>query len=324
MNEVSYVLPVRSRPGDGDEDALDAYLAWLSARADVIVVDGSEPSRFAEHGERWTGFVRHVAPGPELRCANGKVWGVRTGVPIARHDRVILADDDVRYDDGALRRIAELLDAAEVVRPQNRFESLPWHARWDTARILLNRAFGHDHPGTLAIRRSFFLSIGGYDGNVLFENLELVRTVEAAGGRVLDAPWLFVGRRPPTVRRFLEQRPRQAYDDWAHPVKLAAMLAVLPGAAFAARSRPRALVAGAGLAVVTAEIGRVRHDGRRAFDAISPLFAPLWVLERATMAWVALAWRVLRGGCPYAGSVIWRAATPTRILRRRFWRSPEG
>jgi hypothetical protein len=321
MTALSYVLPVRARPGDVDEDHLDAYLAWLSARADVVVVDGSEPSTFAEHAQRWERIARHVAPAPELRCANGKVWGVRTGVWLARHDRVVIADDDVRYDAEALRRIGALLDTAEVVRPQNRFEPLPWHARWDTARILLNRALGHDHPGTLGIRRSFFLSIGGYDGNVLFENLELVRTVQAAGGRVVDAPWLFVVRRPPTVRRFLEQRPRQAYDDWAQPAKLAAMLAVLPAAGVAARSRPRAIAAAAGLAVATAEVGRIRHDGRRAFDAVSPLFAPLWLLERAAMAWVALAWRVLRGGCPYAGSVILRAATPPRMLRRRF-RSP--
>jgi hypothetical protein len=204
MNALTYVLPLRSRPGDVDEDHLDAYLTWLSARADVVVVDGSEPSAFAAHADRWGRIVRHVTPAPELRCANGKAWGVRTGVRLARHDRVVIADDDVRYDARALERIGELLHVAEVVRPQNRFEPLPWHARWDTARSLLNRALGHDHPGTLGIRRPFFLSIGGYDGNVLFENLELIRTVEAAGGKVVDAPSLFVRRRPPTFTRFLE------------------------------------------------------------------------------------------------------------------------
>lgn len=317
MTLVSYVLPVRTRSGDGDDGDLDAYLARLSEWIDVVVVDGSDQATFAKHAERWGGVVRHVAPAPDLRCANGKVWGVRTGVRLARHDRVVIADEDVRYDGEALERIVRLLDDAEAVRPQNRFDPLPWHARWDTARILLNRALGHDHPGSLAIRRSFFLQIGGYDGDVLFENLELVRTIAAAGGRVVDAPSLFVDRRPPTVRRFLEQRPRQAYDDWAHPPKLVAMLAVVPGV-IAARSRPRALAGGAALAIAAAEVGRFRHDGRRAFDAVSPLLAPMWLLERGAMAWVALASRVLRGGCPYAGSVIRRAATPSRKLRRRF------
>ena len=37
----------------------------------------------------------------------------------------------------------------DLVRPQNYFEPLPWHARWDTARTLLNRGLGRDYPGTL-------------------------------------------------------------------------------------------------------------------------------------------------------------------------------
>ncbi len=119
---------------------------------------------------------------------------------------------------------------ADLVRPQNVFDPLPWHARWDTARMLLNRAFGSDHPGTLGVRRSFLASIGGYDGDVLFENLELVRTVLAAGGRVVDAPGMYVRRRPPTPARFLEQRPRQAYDDLAQPARLAFFLVAGAGA----------------------------------------------------------------------------------------------
>ena len=65
----------------------------------------------------------------------------------------MIADDDVRYEPAALRRAAELLDEHDLVRPQNFFEPLPWHARWDTARTLLNRGFGRDYPGTLAVRR---------------------------------------------------------------------------------------------------------------------------------------------------------------------------
>ena len=146
----------------------------------------------------------------------------------ATHELVVIADDDVRYDDDGLERMARLLAGADLVRPQNYFDPLPWHARWDTARILLNRAIGSDHPGTLGVRRSFLASVGGYDGDVLFENLELVRTVRAGGGRVVDEPALFIRRRPPTLRRFLEQRPRQAYDDWAQPLRFAFFLAAGP------------------------------------------------------------------------------------------------
>lgn len=319
---LSYVLPLRTRAGDLGTEELTRYLEWLSTRTDLIVVDGSEATPFRDHRERWGSFATHVAPDDDIRSANGKVRGVLTGLRLAEHECVVVADDDVRYDDRSLERMDRSLGSADLVRPQNYFDPLPWHARWDTARILLNRAFGNDYPGTLGIRRSFLRSIGGYDGNVLFENLELIRTVEAAGGKVVDAPSLFVRRRPPTFTRFLEQRPRQAYDDWAQPPRLAAFLAAGPAIVALARFRPRGLAAAAVAAVLVASVGRFRHHGREVFDPLSPLLAPIWVVERAALAWVALGSRFARGGCPYGGEVIRRAANPPRVLRRRLSARP--
>jgi hypothetical protein len=318
---LSYVLPLRSRPGDGGTEKLTEYLAWLSDRVDLVIVDGSQPSSFLTHHDRWARFASHVPPDADIRCANGKVRGVLTGLRLAAHDLVVIADDDIRYDDEALERMARLLADADLVRPQNYFDPLPWHARWDTARILLNRAVGSDFPGTLGVRRSFLRSVDGYDGDVLFENLELIRTVTAGGGRVVDAPTLFVRRRPPTLARFLEQRPRQAYDDWAQPLRFTIFLATGPVIVAVARDRPRVLVLVAGSAILTAALGRFRNGGREVFDRLSPFFAPLWIAERAALAWLALFRRLTGRGSPYAGAFIRRAANPPRVLRRRL-RSP--
>jgi hypothetical protein len=321
---LSYVLPLRTRAGDLETGELTRYLEWLSARTDLIIVDGSEPIAFRTHRERWGPFATHVSPDDDIRSANGKVRGVLTGIRLAENERVVLADDDVRYDDRSLERMSRLLAGADLVRPQNYFDPLPWHARWDTARILLNRALGGDYPGTLGIRRSFLLSVGGYDGDVLFENLELIRTVKAAGGRVVNAPSLFIGRRPPTLARFLEQRPRQAYDDWAQPTRLAAFLVAGPAMIALARFRPRDLAAIAVTTVLVASVGRFRQGGRHVFDRLSPLLAPVWIVERAALAWVAVGLRLTRGGCPYGGEVIRRAANPSRVLRRRLSARPSG
>ena len=164
--------------------------------------------------------------------------GVLTGVREASHERIGLADDDVRYNPPTLRRTIELLGQADLVRPQNYFDELPWHARWDTGRSLFNRVFTGDlafpvgdFPGTLAVRRSTVLACGGYDGDVLFENLELMRTVRAAGGVVVTPLDLYVARKPPTAEHFLTQRVRQAYDDFAMPLRLFAFLAAGPAVA---------------------------------------------------------------------------------------------
>jgi hypothetical protein len=317
----TYIMPISSAVPDTRDD-LAAYLRWLSERAETIVVDGSPSAIFAAHSAVWAGAIdaglRHVAPAADLATEMGKVGGVLTGLRLASHARVIIADDDVRYDEAALDRLAAALDSADVVRPQNYFDPLPWHACWDTGRMLLNRVTGGDWPGTLAVRRSVLAGTGGYDGRALFENLELVRTVVAAGGREVLLDDLFVARRPPTSRHFWSQRVRQAYDELARPGRLAWQLALLPVmVGCVATGRWRALATGAAATALAAEIGRQRHGGTRVFPARASLFAPVWLVERAVCAWLAVGARAVLGGVPYRGRVLRHAATPPRLLRAR-------
>jgi hypothetical protein len=198
--------------------------------------------------------------------------------------------------------------------PQNYFAPAPWHARWDSARSLLNRVTGGDFPGTLALRMSA-LPNRTYHGDVLFENLELMRTVEVAGGRIERRPDLFVLRRPPTARHFAGQRVRQAYDELARPVRLAAWLTVVP-LVIAARRRRRLLIAIASSAVAVAELGRRRAGAQPHFHWTCSVCAPLWVLERSVCSWIAVAMR-LRGGVRYGGDRLTIAAHSRRTIRRR-------
>jgi hypothetical protein len=167
----------------------------------------------------------------------------------------------------------------------------------------------------VALRRSAMRG-RGYDTDVLFENLELERTVRARGGRVLVARDVYVTRRPPEVEKFLEQRVRQAYDDFAQPVRLVRELLILPVAVVAARRGGlRALLAGAAAVIALAEAGRRRDGGSRVFPATAALWAPLWLAERGVTVWMALLQRG-RGGVTYRDGRLRRAATSMRRLRR--------
>lgn len=303
---AAYVLPLRWAEG-GEVDELAGYLRWVSAQVEeTIVVDGSPAPVFAAHAAAFGAAVRHLPPDPDLGFAMGKVNGVVTGLRACSRERVVIADDDVRYDRGSLRRAVELLGSADLVRPQNYFDELPWHARWDTARSLLNRVFTGDpalpvgdFPGTLAVRRSSFHSSGAYDGDALFENLELIRTVRAGGGTVHTPLDLYVARRPPSTAHFLSQRVRQAYDDFAIPARMAVWLSILPTTAcLLARRRGRWVGAGAAASVALAELGRRRANGRDRFPLSGSLLAPAWLAERAICSWLAVGAKA-RGGVRY-------------------------
>ena len=214
-------------------------------------------------------------------------------------------------------RVLELLNRYDLVRPQNYFSPHPWHALWDTSRTLINRAIGGDFPGTLGLRRSTLQAIGGYDGNVLFENLELIRTIEANGGMIACPLDLYVRRLPPDAAHFLGQRTRQAYDDFAIPPRMAAWLSVVPLLSFSLlRGRPRGVLVLAGGSILIAETGRRRAGGAAVFPFVSSLLAPCWVLERSACSWLAVLQRLRYGGVRYGDSIIPVAAHSRRYLRR--------
>jgi hypothetical protein len=309
---LSYVLPLRSptpKPG------LTGYLEWLATVVDdVIVVDGSAPEVFGVHDSWWSATVRHVPVPEDRRTVMGKVGGVVTGLDLALHDRVVVADDDVRYDEQTLLRMERLLDHADVVRPQNVFTDWPWHAWWDTGRTLLARVTGGDWPGTLGVRRTPLLRAGGYAGDVMFENLELVRTVQAGGGREHVAFDVYVPRHPPSVQHFWSQRIRQAYDELARPLRMIGFLAIVPSLLVGGRRAAFVLI---GASLAAAECGRQRAGGADVFPPVTTLAAPVWLAERAVTSWIALGTRVLNGGVRYGDVLVPRASTSRRALRRR-------
>jgi hypothetical protein len=315
--EATYILPIRRTQPDRSEE-LCAYLAWLAGRIDVIVVDNSAPDVFAAHAQSWGHLVQHMPPDENLCTPNGKVGNVITGMRHAAHERLVIADDDVRYDDAALTPLIAMLDVADVVRPQNYFAPMPWHALVDTGRTLLNRMLGGDWPGTLGVRRSVLQATQGYAGDVLFENLELVRTVRAVGGTELVPLDLFVRRLPPSNTHFWGQRVRQAYDEFARPLRLSVSLCLLPLALGSVLCRRWTwLLASLACVVAVAEMGRQRAGGTRVFPFAAVLLAPVWVAERAVCSWLALASRLMYGGVRYRGVTLKRAATPLWVLQDR-------
>ncbi|HEY0613949.1 MAG TPA: hypothetical protein VGC96_04885 [Candidatus Elarobacter sp.] len=318
LADTTYVLPIRrTEIGCGDE--LPRYLTALARLVRVVVVDGSPDAVFAHHARVWPRSITHVPVDEDRRIdLNGKVAGVVTGLRRVGTAKAVIADDDVRYDPFALSRIAALLDGADIVRPQNVFQPAPWHAVLDTGRTLIARATGGDWPGTLGIRMDAYRRVDGYDGDVLFENLELVRTLRAAGAREHVAFDLFVPRRPPSGKHYRSQRVRQAYDELARPVRFAAQLALAPLLTLAGyRFGALGLAALAAATIGLAEAGRRRGAGTRVFAPGAALLAPVWVLERAVTSWCALALRCARGGVRYSHGRLRLAANPESVLRTR-------
>lgn len=308
----TYLLPLRRtavRPREV-RDFAGYFRALRHAGCDVLVVDGSPPEVFARHSRAWRGLCRHAGVDPRFRWLNGKVNAIHTGVPLALSDKIIVADDDIRYRPGDIERMARLLDGYEAVRPQNYFRRLPWWARLESARMLLNRAFlpQGDYPGTCGFTRALFERAGDYDGDVLFDNEEMIRHFAARRARMAYAVDFFVEKRPPSFSKWIEQRPRQAYEDFVMKLKTAFFALILPALAAAAwkfGAPGFALAAGLLSAGSVLAAFRGRSGGAREFFPASCAWAaPLWVLERAVSVHWAFYWRFARGGYPFGARLL--------------------
>ena len=304
-----YLLPIRREKFSRFEaqDFADYFKKLARAGCEVLVIDGSPPEVFSEHAKVWADVCRHKPVDPRFKNLNDKVNGVHTGVALASNEKIILADDDVRYDKIDIERMCALLDQFEVVRPQNYLrDAVRVWALAEAARMLINRATLRtaDYPGTCGFRRQTFLNAGEYDGDVLFDNEELIRHFARRRARIAYENDFFIFKRTPSFRKWLEQRPRQAYEDFGLRSKTILFASVLPISIAICVFRGVLgfavffLLIWAGSAAI-AVIGRRRGTASQYFNWQSCPLACLWVFERAISTWLAFYWRIRYRGYPF-------------------------
>ncbi len=291
---------------------LAGYFQMLAGKnCEVIVADGSPLEVFEQNHLAWSTLCHHQPVDRSFGYLNDKVNGIHTGVQLATCEKIILADDDIRYTAGDIEKMCALLEGHEMVRPQNFLAPLPWWARMESARMLINRATLRtgDYPGTCAFRRSAILRVGHYDGDVLFDNEEIVRHFASAGASINYAIDFFVQKRPSHLRKWLEQRPRQAYEDFGLRAKTALFL-LLPIILLLSL-----LLAGPGalaiclilisiFSVALACAGGARGEASEYIPPWTCLYAPLWILERAASTYWAVYWYLRHGGYPFGDKLL--------------------
>lgn len=314
MSEFSctYLFPIKASRIEPERIRdLNNYWKKLSRlKCEVLVVDGSAEEIFEFHKKVFFN-CRHIAVDPQYTFLNGKVNGLITGVKEARHEFIIMGDDDIRYESEDIYRMLEGLKKYDLVRPQNYFDPNPFWTKIDTGRILLNRAYfpEGDFPGTFGFRRSIFLAAWPYDGDVLFDNEELVKHLQNRGANILFDTNFFIRRLPPSLEKWMEQRPRQAYEDFVMTNRTAFFLACLPAILLLGTRRGKGaatlLAAGiAGFSIVKAQKGRNTGEAQKFLPVNTLFYAPLWVLERSLSIYLALYWRIFKGGYPFGDRII--------------------
>lgn len=307
----TYLCPIRTCEVNPEviEEFREYWEFLNSCGCEVLVVDGSPPVVYKAHDNAWTS-CRHVKVDESHKYLNGKVNGILTAVPLAAHEKIILGDDDIRYTQDEIYRMVQEMEEYDVVRPQNFFYPHPPWAQIDSARILLNRAYFKegDFPGTYAFKKTVFLKSGEFDGDVLFDNEELVKHLKNCGAKVLYAKDFFVRRKPASLNKWIEQRPRQAYEDFVMTKRTAFFLSVFPAHLLLLLSGKKKTATYLALTISLVAIAKAikgrRYGAEKHLPAYLSLLAPAWVLERSISIYLALYWKITKGGYPFGDKII--------------------
>jgi hypothetical protein len=288
---ASYVVVLDER-GLADDDLRDlaTYLSTVSlSDADVVVLDPAPRFELERHRRVLRWVARHLALGNGLDV-------IRAAMDAAACDKVIVATHDVRYTLTALEQMMQLLDAHEVVEPQDYFDPLPWWGGIDAGRILVHRGIepGPDHGATFGFRRSAIRGL-----RIINESAhdDPVRRLGSRGAEVFAACDVFVRRRPQPLAEWFDARPRIAGDDFALPIKTAFFFAIVPLLLLLGVLGDARLAGGYAGVIAFASVAlavRGRIGAQTFFPLRACFFAPLWVFERSVSVYWALA-RKLRG-----------------------------
>ena len=202
---------------------------------------GADRRRLAGRGVRctrraWGAVGTHVGVDPQYRYLNGKVNGVHTGVALAAVASASSSPTTTfaTCAEDVERRCASCSRAFELVRPQNYLSPLPWWARLEAARMLINRGVLRtgDYPGTCGIATQRDAARRPLRRRRALRQRRARAALHREGRATSATPTtFFILKRPPTLAKWREQRPRQAYEDFVMRAKTVTFMCVIPLAA---------------------------------------------------------------------------------------------
>ena len=203
---------------------------------------------------------------------------------MAACEKVIVASEDVRYTPDAIGQLCDLLEAHEVVEPQDYLEPLPWWGSIEAGRILVHRGIEPqpDHGATFGFRRSAVRALRTLGSSDVID--DPARRLAAAGAEVFAAATSSCAASPARstsgsasvrVSPATISRCRSSRRSSSRSSRSCCCSPLLGGLRLAGVYAGVIAFSSVGLAL------RGRTGASAFFPLRACLFAPLWVFERS-------------------------------------------
>lgn len=280
-----------------------------------IVIADESPHDVFQSIDDWFGDdprVIHFCPKHESRHGkNDKMNGIYDALNHVKYERVILIDDHYRLSADNIFQLIPLLSQYDCFKCMITFPDKRLTALIDLCGMfIINLTHPlHQFHGHLCFNARTLKEIGFPSRDGLFDELALEMHFHLHARKVHFEKNIFLKTvQDSTYKRFLEQRVRYAYENFAFPFRFACYLSILPilllismvsvGYAFAVIG---CLTLGN---LALALWGQIEY-GQQKFPAWTFLLAPLWFWFYPFTTWIAVLLR-FSGGIKFGGRKIVR------------------
>ncbi len=250
-----------------------------------------------------------------VKGGNKKMLNILAALQVTDAENVIVLDDDSELSQEVMILILDALREVGYVRTMVRFSKLTVANVIDLCGIFVVNVTTPDKQfwGMQAFHKRSVELLSNVDRNTVFDELTVFRHLMGHGvahSYLKDVAITSHCRR--TVRDFMEQRARYAYENLAYPLRTTIFCSLIPtfvlALAFQGLRAAWTMTAAISAAVVLVSIcGWTSSRRAHRHHFFVNFAAPIWLLLQASFVWVAVA-QILLGGKRFSGERLRRAA----------------
>ncbi|MCK0473043.1 glycosyltransferase family 2 protein [Halalkalibacter sp. APA_J-10(15)] len=235
---VSIIIPIKIKFGE----SLEGFIAQIVTLAEqikdtdseIIIADESERlvNKYIKNHLECIENVNHFVPDPNIRTgANDKLNGIYDALNYVNYDNILLIDDHYRITRETLNKISPFYNRYDCFKVMPKFDKFPISAKIDLCGMFIVNLLDYrkQYCGHLAFTKELIDRVGFPNRDSLFDELALENQLRKGSNRICFLKNISLeAEQNISYRKFLEQRVRYAYENFAFPFRTLFFLSIIP------------------------------------------------------------------------------------------------
>lgn len=316
---LTIIVPIKAYKVENVIDFVNHYITFSNIIIDkniqLIIADESAPDVFSYINKilSYNENVIHFIPTDEERTGdNDKSNGIYSAIKFIKYENILIIDDHYRVELSELKIINNYFKEYDVFKVMPKFIKNNIMASIDLCGMFIVNILDKrkQYCGHIALKRNLFTKYGFPCRDSLFDEFAFENHFRKFNCKIGFPENVFLSSvYDITFLKFLEQRVRYSYENFAFPLRFILLLSILPISAFLFIISPiymfLFIIMLNWFLVIFSYMGQKKYYTSQGYPYIS-FFAPLWFIHYPITTWIAII-LFLRGGVKFGGKRIKKA-----------------